>query len=174
MNVVSLAQNRAQKQIKASWIDDPFDLKGAVTGVTNMNPQRNLSNYAEELVAQYAKYTHGQYDLILSDLPEEEQNQLASAYIESIDREIEWACYGEDESINSDFLCALLCMLKDDCNETREHFAEVTRKNILTYYKKQLQETLDDACTSYLNNTMNEQGYYSEQDMEHGDLVWRR
>jgi hypothetical protein len=107
-------------------------------------------------------------------LPDDEQNELVRLYIESIDREIEWACYGADESINSDYLCAMLAMLKDDCIKTREHFAEVTRKNLLTYYKDSLECLLSGACESFLHNSMNEQGYYYERDMAHGDIHWRK
>ncbi len=154
--------------------NDPFGLGSNVKGLTNVNHERNLSNYAEQLVAHYANYECEQYELILSDLPESEQNELARLYIESINREIEWACYGADESINSDYLCALLAMLKDDCEETRENFAEVTRKNIIIYYEKPLQEIIDDACHNYLYSMMNEQGYYAQRDMEHGDIHWSK
>jgi hypothetical protein len=151
---------------------DPFGLGNSVTGLTNLNFEKNLSNYAEEIVAHYARYEREQYELSLSDLPEQEQNELARLYIESIDREIEWACYGSDESINSNYLCALLSMLKDDCQETREKFAEVTRKNIIIYYEKSLQKLLDEACLYYQHSKMNEQGYYAHRDMEHGDFLW--
>ena len=174
MNVISLAHEYVQNQQESSWNDDPFDLKGTFAGAANMSHQRNLNDYAESLVSQYGNYVGDQYELTLDMLPEDEQNELVRLYIESIDREIEWACYGADESINSDYLCAMLAMLKDDCKETREHYAEVTRKNLLTYYKKSLECLLNEACDSFLHNSMNEQGYYSGRDMDHGDLVWRK
>ncbi len=93
-------------------------------------------------------------------------------YIESIDREIEYACYGEDETINSEFLCAMLNMLKDDRRETREYFAKITRKNILSYYKKTLNDILSEACRYLEHLGMEESGYTSRIDMEHGDVVW--
>jgi hypothetical protein len=105
-------------------------------------------------------------------LTEEEQDELVRLYIESIDREIEWACYGDDESINSSFLCALISMLKDDSKESRDNFAEVTRKNILIHYKDTLNELLATACDNYLHLQMNEQGLYPSQDMDNGDVVW--
>jgi hypothetical protein len=173
MNVISLAHSYVQNQ-QSSWIDDPFQLgTNAVKGVTKrMSHKRTLTNYAEELVASYAKFVNEQYELSLDMLPTDEQNELVRLYIESIDREIEYACYGEDESINSDYLCAMLSMLKNDCLETREHFAEVTRKNLLTYYASSLEDVLDDACNSYHHMINNEQGLYAQQDRETGEIYW--
>lgn len=65
-------------------------------------------------------------------------------------------------------------MLKGDSQENREKFAEVTRKNIIIYYKKFLQEVLDAACNDYHLYMMNEQSLYARYDMDHGDIVWRR
>ncbi len=155
-------------------INDPFDLGNTVKGLTYLNHKRNLSDYALELVGQYAKYSSEQYELSLDMVPEEDQNELARLYIESIDREIEWACYGSDQSINSDYLCALLAMLQDDCEETRQRFAEVTRKNIIVYYTTPLQEIIDDACHNYLHSMNNESGYYANQDTNSGEIYWRK
>jgi len=153
---------------------DPFGLGNNVKGLTSVNHQRNLSNYAEELVANFANYKHEQYFLLLSDLPEYEQNELARLYLESTDRDTSECVHGNDFSIENEYTCALLSMLKDDSQENREKFAEVTRKNIINYYEKFLQELLDESCNDYLNNMMNEQGRYARYDMEHGDVLWTR
>lgn len=152
--------------------NDPFGLGNYVKGLANLNHQKNLSNYAEELVAHYAKYECEQYELSLFDLPESEQNELARLYMEATDRETGECVHGNDFSIENNYTCALLAMLKDDSQENREKFAEVTRKNIIVYYKNSLQELIDDSCHNYLNNIMNEQGYYAHRDMEHGDITW--
>lgn len=166
MNLNSVAHSYVQNQQPSSWIDDPFQLgTRAFQGLGTMSNEQSLSDYTAQLVSQYAKYSHDQYDLNVDMLPEEEQNTLAKLYIESIDREIEWACYGADASINSDFLCALLAMLKDDNAVTRERFAEVTRNNIITYYKPTLNDILVTACDNFLY-MMHEQAYYYNQDLE--------
>ena len=173
MNKQSVAHSYVQNQQPSSWIDDPFQLgTHAFKGLKPMNHKQELCNYADELVGQYAKYSDDQYELTLYMLPEDDQNELVRWYIESIDREIEWACYGDDESINSSFLCALISMLKDDSKESRDNFAEVTRKNILIHYKDTLNELLATACDNYLHLQMNEQGLYPSQDMDNGDVVW--
>ena len=135
--------------------------KNSVKGLALMNHKKNLSYYAQELVADYAQYKANQYELSLDSLSDADQNELARLYIETIDREIEWACYGDDESINSEFLCALLSMLKDDNHKSRENFAAVTRKNILIYYKESLQAILDEACEDFASNE-NEQNHYRD------------
>jgi len=171
----SVAHAYVQKQ-QSSWIDDPFQLGTfAVKGVTKMRSHKqNLASYAEELIANYAKFINEQYELTLDMLPEDEHNELVRLYVESIDREIEYACYGSDESINSSYLCALLAMLKNDCPETRDTFAEVTRKNMLTYYELSLQEMLDEAAISYHHMINNEQGLYAQQDQDTGEVYWGR
>ena len=172
MNVISLAYSNAQKQ--SSWTDDPFDLKGFVTGVTPLSHQRSLEDYAQELVSSYGEFVSGQYELNLEKLSSPYQLELVRLYIESIDREIEWACYGEDQSINSDFLCAMLAMLKDSNPKTRAKFAQVTTCNLIVYYKEALQNVLDTACHDLHCNEMNNAGYNSDQDIEHGDFHWSK
>ncbi len=168
MNKQSVAYSDNQKQ---QWMNDPFQL-GTLQGLKPVSNATNLSGYLLGLVISHARCHGDHYELHVNALPEDAQNELARLYIESIDREIEWACYGDDESINSDFLCAILAMLKDDSQEARDYFAEVTRKNILVYYKDALNELLDKTCDEYLNDSMNEQGLYAHQDKDHGDVVW--
>lgn len=173
MNNSSVAYSYVQNQQTSSWIDDPFQVGTHVfKDLKPMSNKKQLSDYAEELVSQYAKYECDQYELTLNMLPEDEQNELVRRYIESTDREINECIYGDDFTINSSFTCALLAMLKDDCKETRESFADITRKNTLLYYKDSLDEELETACDNFLHMQMNEQGLYAHQDREHGDIVW--
>lgn len=176
MNVISLARTRARNQHQEpSRSDDPFDFNGIVTGVTKVSIHiRTLNEYTQELVCSHGEFVSGQYELNLEKLSSPYQLELARLYIESIDREIEWACYGDDQTLNSDFLCAMLAMLKESNPETRDHFADVTTRNILIYYKEALQGLLNTACQDYYNNEMHEAGYHCEQDMEHGDFHWRK
>ena len=172
MNRLSLAYCNAQKQ--SSWIDDPFDLKGFVTGVTPLSNQNSLENYAIDLVSSYGEFIGDNYELNFEKLSSPYQFELARLYIESIDREIEMACYGDNPDLNSDFLCAMLVMLKDNSPKSRANFAQITLKNIVIYYKETLQEILDNAASNLYRNEMNSAGYHCEQDMDHGDVVWRR
>jgi len=135
-----------------------------------MSHEKRLLSYIEDLVRHYAEYACDQYELTLDMLPESQQNELVRLYIESIDREIEWACYGSDESINSDFLCSMLGMLKNNNHETRALFAETTQRNLLIFYKKTLGSLLTEGCETYLQNQMNEKDYHA--DYESGDVVW--
>lgn len=173
MNALSLAYSNEQKQ--ESWSDDPFDIKGFVTGVTTISDhERNLRDYALEMVGIFGKFKDDHYELNLDMLSSACQLELARLYIESIDREIEWACYGEDQTLNSDFLCALLSMLKEPNSETRDKFAQVTLINILNYYKEILQTFLDTACEYFYNNEMENLGYQCRQEVEHGDFYWSK
>jgi hypothetical protein len=166
MNKNSLQDSYIQNQHKSSWIDDPFGL--GFTGVEPVSHDEQLSNYANELVGSYAKYDGESYALDLDSLSDPLQLELARLYIETIDREIEWACYGEDETLNSNFLTALLAMLKNSTPKTRTHFAQVTTQNVLIYYKKILQEILDTACAEYYCNDMHDSFCMANQDLEVG------
>lgn len=175
MNARSLAHNIIKNQELSSWKDDPFQL-GAyfVKGLATMNHKSNLSHYANDLVSHYAKYDGDTYTLCLSSLSDDDQNELIRLYIESTGRDTSECVYGDDFTINSDFTCALLSMLKNDNKASREHFADVTRRNLLIYYKDSLNEILEAACDNFLHMQMNENGYHAQQDMEHGDILWRK
>lgn len=175
MNLNSVAHTYVQNQSTPSWIDDPFDLKGQfdfVKGVTMVSHEKRLQDYAQELVALRGKYECDQYYLDLTLLTDEEQNELARLYIEATDRETNECIYGDDFTINSEFNCALLALLQNDTSENRDRFAEVTRNNVITYYRKSLDEVLDQACHDYLCAQMNEAGYYAHQDRESGEVIW--
>jgi hypothetical protein len=161
---------------QTSFEEDPFDLGlGFSQGMTTMCHARALELYAEELVSQHATYECEEYRLDLENLPEDKQSELTRLFLESIDREFESeAIHGNDFSIENDYTCALLAMLKDDNKETRERLAEVTRKNIIIWYEKSLQKILNDACESYLYYTNQAAGLRCYQDEEHGDFVWSK
>lgn len=154
--------------------NDYDQTRNTVKGLANVNHKRNLSDYAEELVAHYAKFNNEQYELSLKTLPESEQNELVRLYMEATDRDTGECVHGNDFSIDNDYTCALLAMLKDDSQDNREKFAEITRRNILTYYRLALQEVLDDACHNYYHAMMNEQGYYAHRSMSNGEIEWSK
>ena len=154
--------------------NDPFDLKGKFKGMSKMSFQQSLAEYAEELVSNYATYHDDRFNLSLSNLPESEQNELVRLYLEENDRDLSECIYGNDFSIENDYTCALLKMLQNDSQENRDNFAGITRKNIITYYMKTLQDTLDDACHLYQCNMQEEAGFYAQQCRESGDVYWSR
>jgi hypothetical protein len=173
MNNLSLSQKYKQIQHDSSWIDDVFKFVTYETKEMNsMGHQRNLEYFIQEIISKYGIHCYDHYELYLDNLPSYEQEELVRLYIESIDREIECAFYGEDQSINSDFLCAMLAMLQDSNHKTQANFAQVTTRNILAYYKTTLQYLLDKGCELYFTNEMHAAGYRAEYDQEHGDVVW--
>lgn len=169
MNKSTISHINMKNQQQSSWNDDPFGIEGIFTRKVFVNHERNLEEFSLNLVAEYGKYRQDQYELDLDMVPIDEQNELVRLYIETIDREIEWACYGDDQTLNSNFLCALLAMLKDDSKETREKFAETTRTNILIYYKATLERILSNACEDYTNYKEGFNGWYDQNDYE-GEL----
>ena len=172
MNNISLAQAITKNQ--PSWNDDPFDLNGEFAGVASLSNEKKLSNFTEELVSHYAKWNSDQYELSLDMLPEFEKNELVRLYIEYTNRDTSECIYGNDFSIDNDYTCALLAMLKDDCQANRDKLTEVTRVNILNYYSESLQELLNVDCDARLNNEMEESGYHSHRDLDNGDMVWSK
>jgi hypothetical protein len=172
MNNISLAQSITKNQ--SSWNDDPFDFNGEFAGVASLNHEKRLFNFADELVAHYGKLVQDQYELSLDMLPDFEKNELTRLYLEYTDRDLTECVNGNDLSIDNDYTCAVLAMLKDDCQQNRDTLATIMQKNIISYYAESLQELLNSSCDDHLNNAMNEDGYYAQRDMEHGDVSWRK
>lgn len=139
-----------------------------------MTHQKRLNSFLSDLVSNYAKHDGDVYNLSLDDLPEDEQGNLASHYLETIDREVNECVYGNDFTINSDYTCALLKMLKDPTPENRDDFARLVNKNVIVYFHESLQSLIDEACNDYLHEEMNDAGYYAHIDRNHGDLVWSK
>ncbi len=172
MSKNSLSYNDVTNQ-QASWIDDPFELGSTFKGMTNISNETRLFNFVDQLVSTYAKYDGYNYLLFVSDLPESEQNELVRLYIEYTDREISDCVHGDDFSINNDYTCALLAMLKNDSKENRERFAETVRKNTITFFEKSLDNLLQEACNSFLFNSYEESGYRQSQD-DCGEPYWTK
>lgn len=161
-----------KKQQESSWIDDPFSVRGTAMGFALMNNEQKLNCFAQELVAEYGKYDYDSCKINLSDIPPDEQNKLVSLYIDYTGRELTECVNGHDFSIDNNYSCALLSMLNNNCKETRDDFAETTRKNIISYYSKSLQEVLDTASQNYLCDINTEAGYFYEQDRNTGEIHW--
>lgn len=172
MNKTSLTYVNTRNQ--TTFKEDPFDIGlGFTQGTSMLGHERQLELYAEELVGRFAKYQCEEYTLDTEKLPQVELSELTRLYLESIDREFETeAILGKDCSINNDYNCALLALLKENNQENRDRLAEITMRNFTTYYDKELQEILNDACMSYLFYTNQEAGYRLYQDDEHGDFLW--
>lgn len=174
MSTSSVEHSFNKNQQKSSWIDDPFDMKDTVIGMTPMSNENRLNFFAQFLVGEYGTYNFDSCTINLSDVPEDDQNNLVRLYIESKGRELTECVNGNDFSIDNEYSCALLSLLQNDCKKTREHFAEVTRKNILIYYSKSLQVLLDTAAHNYLCDLNNEAGYFYEQDRDTGEVFWSK
>jgi len=172
MNKQSLSYENNENQ---AWNDDPFDLNGKFDqGVVQMSTERALYTLIEDLVSQYAKYRDDEFSLSIDRLSVSDQNEILRLYIDLTGRELTECVNGDDFSFDNEYNSSLLAMLANDCTFTRERFAEVTRKNILTYYKPQLQKMLDDQCDMHLNNMHENRGYCMRQDREYGDFSWDR
>src|SRR6185503_16863651 len=159
--------------IKNQDIDnDPWNLGVHFTKGLVMSKEKRLSNFAEELVATNARLSCDQYYLSFDSLSDDDKNELARLYIDASDRDLSECLYGDDLSIDNEYTCALMSMLKDKSQESIEKFAEVTRNNIIKYYEETLQAIIDDACDTYLRNINEANGYHSHIDQEHGDVYW--
>ncbi len=171
MNKAIVQQNNLKNQ--SSWNDDPFDLPWSMSqGVTNLSHTRNLHFYAQDVVLQYGKFESECYNVTFSELPECTQNELVRLYLEYTDRDLSDCVNGTDYSIDNDYTCALLAMLKNDCARTRQSFAETVRLNLTKHFDKDLQKVLDDACLDCAANMYNEHGYSIRQSRDTGDAEW--
>jgi|GEM_PF-1091932 hypothetical protein len=173
MNKRSLQHNNLKNQ-GASWNDDPFDLPWQPQGVSKLSHEDNLNNYLYELVDMYAVFDGECYNVAFSKLSDCEQNELARLYLEYADRDTSECIYGNEFSINNDFVCSLLAMLKEDNIQSRVRFAETTRLNIIKHHQPDMQKLLDRKCDEYLLNNMEEAGFYARQIQDDCGIVWTK
>lgn len=136
------------------------------------NNIQKLTDYAQDLVSIYGKYDGDVYTLRLSLLPDDEQGKLAMLYLETLDRDLSECVHGNDFTTNNDYTCALLQLLKNDSQENRDAFAEVTRFNVIKYFSKDLQQLLDDACNQHLHNHYDDAGMYAAYRADNNELYW--
>ncbi len=173
MSTPSVAHFYAQEQQPSLLRNDELKVL-PVKGMTTMTHKRNLYCYAESLVSDYAKHNGDTYQLFLCDLPQDEQGELARLYLETIDRELTECVHGQDFSSDNEYTCALLELLKEDSIENRERFAEITRKNVITYYEPTLQIILDEACNDHLYSTHEGHSLYPRKHQSNGQVYWSR
>jgi|SRR6185312_2397403 len=172
MNKAMLSQNNLKNQ--GSFInDDPFDLPWTQE-VTSLSNERDLHLYAQDLVEQYAKFDGTCYNITFEQLSDSDQGAFLAKYFEFTGRETSDCVHGDDFSIDNNYTCALLKMLKDNNMETQANFASIVHRNISIYYAKDLQKILDDACDDVLHNQQNELGYFANQSRDSGDIEWRK
>jgi hypothetical protein len=173
MNELSLAHSYEENQ--PSWKDDPFNLGvNYVKEMTSMSHETRFINYTSELVYQHAIHVDGHYELTIDMLSIEEKNKLSRLYIELTDREVSECIFGDDFTINNDFTCAILFLLKENTEINREKLAKIICKNILIYYKDTLNDLLSDACERFFRTEMTELGYQSYEDRDSGDIIWSK
>lgn len=172
MNKTMLAQNNLLNQ-EQSRNDCPFDLPWSSQGVTSLSVERDLHLYAQELVEQYGRFDGECYNVTFDQLSDHDQSTLLAKYFEFNDRDTE-CVNGNDFSVDNDYSCALLKMLKDNTQENQANFATTVHRNITTYYQKSIQKVLDDACNDYLHNVNNEAGLFACIDRDSGEIDWRK
>lgn len=127
-----------------------------------MSNQRSLDDYAEHLVHEYARHVQNRTTLPFHMLEESEQNELVRLYIEANDRDFQDGWFGGDYTPDSEFNCALLRLLSDDSEETRQNLSNVIRRNIVKSHQQYLQDVLDNAVESvelYYEDVSNSRHY---------------
>jgi hypothetical protein len=140
--------------------------------MNNQHHIQKLNDYAKDLVSMYGKYDGEIYTLRLISIPENEQGKLAMLYLETLDRDLSECVHGNDFTTNNDYTCALLQLLKNDSQENRDAFAEVTRFNVIKYFCHDLQKLLDNACNEHLHNNYEDAGFYATYRADNGEIYW--
>ena len=168
MNTASVAYDYVKMQDVVSRIDTIHQVKG----MTYMSHKRNLSKYAESLVANYAKYDGPSYSLFLYNIPEDDRNQFVYYYLESIDRDITECVYGNDFTVNSEYACAFMLLMKNNTVENRKRLTNIIRRNTIEYFSSSLQEILNQACTDYLEMEMYENDIRQLSYEDNGEMYW--
>lgn len=119
-----------------------------------MNHYQNLIFQIDRLIYSKAKYDKLRevYELRISDLDEIELSGLASLKLEEADRDTCECIHGLDFSINNEFTCSLIKMLRHNNQENRNNFSQVITKNIISYHSDSLQKLIDERCEEYMSD----------------------
>lgn len=139
-----------------------------------MNHYRNLVNFIDELISLQAKFDGDVYNLDINSLDEDDQGKLVALKLEESDRDTSECVHGLDFTLDNDYSCALLNMLSQNTEESRENFSRLVSRNTFLYFRKSLQSLIDERCNDYLHEERNSNGYRAQIDRNHGDIVWRK
>jgi len=104
---------------------------------------KKINNYTSYLVEEYAIKKHGFYSLYADELPELELNTLTNLYLDYYDREI-------NDAVDDDVASAIISMLKDNTQYSRDDLSELIRKKVINQYKDEMQSLLDECCHGWL------------------------
>jgi hypothetical protein len=124
-----------------------------------------LRNYVDELVGEYGAPNpdcNDKFDLRVHDLPDMEREKLTCLYIEAHDRDLDYmieSVRNGDMSINSEYNCALLDILKENNADNRDHFAQIVISNIRKYHEENLQHEIDACVYLYRVNSAVNKGF---------------
>jgi hypothetical protein len=114
-------------------------------GVERM--ERNLVNFIDRLISNYAKEESGVLYLNISDLDDHAREEFTAYLLEDDERDL-YSIY--ENKKYDDIVSKLICMLKDDSLDTRNDFAESVRNNMVSYYSSKMQQLIDEQIPVWL------------------------
>lgn len=143
----------------------------AVKGMTNMNNfyEKILYPFVENLIRENANNRPCGYSLNADDLSEEDQHQFATYLIQYEGQSLE--CIYENNS-HDDIVSSLFTMLKENDVDHKLDFADLIRDKVISYYKKSMQQMIDDILPWVEQEDYSDRGYVRAQHSDNGEMFW--
>jgi hypothetical protein len=136
------------------------------------NNYKNLTDYIDELICDYATRVDEGFDLDYDHLPISKHNVLTALYIEYKGIEL------IDEALANDLLRSdvFWYMRKFECNEDftyrRESIASMVSASCVMYCEKNIKEIIDERCVALEDQLHIDAGENKVVDQVTGDLYW--
>jgi hypothetical protein len=108
---------------------------------------RQLYSFIDDLISSYGHEDRDGMDLSVNNLSDHIKEKFVARLLEEDDRDL-YSIY--ENKKYDDIVIALLNMLKNDCLDTRNDFAESVRNNMVAYYEPKMQQLIDEQIPGYL------------------------
>lgn len=135
--------------------------------------ERELRNFASDVVAENAKWDCDQYVVDWYKIDENDRNKILAYFVELNGKDF-YAIVENDEKYRDDILSKMLGMIKGTSIDSELDFAYSVREAVNHYYEPQAIELIDELTGEYTHDTLRENGLRLVQDKYHGDFVLQR
>lgn len=132
--------------------------------------EKELKNYAYDLISQYAKWDGDSYYINWNRIPEDEREELIAIMVE-LDGDEFSIINQNDSKYRDDIMTNMVKMIKSGDMDAKLDFAECVKKAAFHYYEQHAIDYLDEIAGEYTHDTLADNGLCLRQDRDHGDFV---
>lgn len=136
-----------------------------------------LRTFANHLVFHYSKFDSLSqcYVVSIHDIADFDLHEFASIFMQSDEGYASEATGPDNPAYEKTMLPALLSYMKNTTDQDKEiEFNNAWRDGVTSYFKKSMQELLDEQCNDRSYDEYNDSGFYSRKRPDNGEIYWSR